>query len=79
MRDVLMIDHGQPEPKSEPALLCATGVAELLGVSERTIWRLRAAGKLPPAIRLGGNVRWRATDVAAWIEAGCPQPTAPAK
>lgn len=53
-------------------LLSAEKVAELLDISVRTLWRLRAAGKLPAPVRLGGSVRWRAQEVAVWIEKGCP-------
>lgn len=55
------------------SLLSAGKLAERLGVSIRTLWRLRAAGKLPHPIRLGGSVRWRPEDIQAWIAAGCPE------
>lgn len=48
-----------------------TGAA-LASVSRATWHRLRAAGKLPPCIRLGRAVRWRRAEVVAWIDAGCP-------
>jgi len=53
-------------------LLSAEKLAELLDISLRTLWRLRAAGKLPAPIRLGGSVRWRCSEIEAWIAAGCP-------
>lgn len=53
-------------------LVSAEKLAELLDISIRTLWRLRAAGKLPAPVRLGGSVRWRAQEVRAWIERGCP-------
>jgi excisionase family DNA binding protein len=49
------------------ALLTLPDVAELLAVSERTVWRLRAAGALP-VVRIGHQVRFRAADVSAYIE-----------
>jgi prophage regulatory protein len=58
---------------SDPALLLsAEKVAELLDISVRTLWRLRAADKLPAPIRLGGSVRWRADEIVTWIAEGCP-------
>jgi len=53
-------------------LVSAEKLAELLDISTRTLWRLRAAGKLPAPVRLGGSVRWRIDEVLAWIEKGCP-------
>ncbi len=58
---------------SAPLLLSAETVAELLGISIRTLWRLRAAGRLPRPVRLGGSVRWRPEDIQAWIADGCPE------
>jgi prophage regulatory protein len=61
---------------NEPALLLsAEKVAELLDISVRTLWRLRATGKLPLPVRLGGSVRWRAEEIAVWIQQGCPDPS----
>lgn len=56
-----------------PLLLSAEKVAELLNISIRTLWRLRAAGKLPAPVRLGGSVRWRPEEIAAWVNNGCPE------
>jgi excisionase family DNA binding protein len=54
-------------------LIDAQEVARRLGLSERTVWRLTAAGKLPNPIRIGGKTkRWRAEDIRAWVAAGCP-------
>ncbi len=53
-------------------LLSADRVAELLDISTRTLWRLRATGQLPAPVRIGGSVRWRMDVVQAWITAGCP-------
>jgi prophage regulatory protein len=53
-------------------LISANEVSKLLGVSQRTVWRLLSAGKLPEPVRFGGNVRWRKFDIMQWIDAGCP-------
>lgn len=55
-----------------PALLSAESVAQMLQVSVRTVWRLRSSGQLPHPVQVGGSIRWRADEVCAWIEAGCP-------
>uniref|UniRef100_A0A7C2P0J8 DNA-binding protein n=1 Tax=Schlesneria paludicola TaxID=360056 RepID=A0A7C2P0J8_9PLAN len=49
-------------------------LAEMLDVSKRTVQRLMGMGKLPPAIRVGVQWRWRLSDVLEWIDAGCPTP-----
>ena len=53
-------------------LLSAESLADRLGFSARTIWRLRSAGKLPPSLKIGGSIRWRSQEIDAWIDAGCP-------
>ncbi len=55
-------------------LIPAEEVAAMLGVSERTLWRLLSAGKLPEPVRIGRSTRWRAAEVREWIERGCPRP-----
>jgi len=53
-------------------LLDKGGVAELLGTCKRTIIRYRDQGILPPAVKLGPRlVRWRRSDIEAWVEGGC--------
>jgi predicted DNA-binding transcriptional regulator AlpA len=32
-----------------------------------------SAGKLPPPLYLGRNVRWREQDIDHWIANGCPE------
>ena len=56
----------------EPLLIPAERVAELLGISKRTLWRLLSAGRLPEPVRLGGVVRWNQGELQDWIEQGCP-------
>ena len=56
-----------------PYLLTAAQLCKLLNVSKRTLWRLRSASKLPAPVRLAGSVRWNANEIAAWINAGCPE------
>ena len=56
---------------STSELVSAKALAKMLAVGERTIWRLRDGGKLPEPLRLGGAVRWRRSDILAWLEGGC--------
>jgi excisionase family DNA binding protein len=56
-------------------LITAVQLAELLSISERTLYRLKSTGQLPKPISLGGSVRWRITEVRSWIAQGCPKPT----
>jgi len=53
-------------------LIPDTVAAGLAGVSRSTWARLRAAGKLPPAVKLGRACRWRRREIEEWIAAACP-------
>ncbi len=60
-------------------LIDAAELARMLSVSKPTIWRMKEAGKLPPAIALTSQcIRFRrrtgnpATGIEDWIESGCP-------
>ena len=54
-------------------LIDAQEVARRLGRSERTVWRITAAEKLPNPIAIGDqSKRWRAEDIRSWVAAGCP-------
>ena len=52
----------------EPLLLSARDLSSLLGVSTRSVWRLRDSGNLPPPIQLGRLVRWRRAAIDRWLE-----------
>jgi predicted DNA-binding transcriptional regulator AlpA len=54
-------------------LLSAAESAEMAGVAKRSWWRYVSAGKAPAPVRLGGVVRWRRSELAEWISAGCPR------
>ena len=54
------------------ALITAGQLARLLSISERTVYRLKSAHRLPESVNLGGSVRWRLDDVRRWIDDGCP-------
>lgn len=58
--------------QTEPLLIADTEAARLAGLGRSTWHRLRAAGKVPPPVKLGRSCRWRRAEIVAWIEAGCP-------
>ena len=43
-------------------------LAELLGVSEWTLYEWRNRRQGPPAIKVGRLLRWRLTDVETWLD-----------
>jgi predicted DNA-binding transcriptional regulator AlpA len=49
-------------------LLSIRQVAELLGISTSTCWRLRGQGTLPLPVRVGYSLRWRWRDIQRFIE-----------
>ena len=54
-------------------LLNRKQAAELAGISVCTLDRMTSAGKTPKPVKLSaGTVRFRASDLARWIELGCP-------
>ncbi|MFC1762699.1 helix-turn-helix transcriptional regulator [Planctomycetota bacterium] len=53
------------------ALLNVRQVASMLGISQRTVWRLKDAGKLPPPVHLGSSVRWNRQSLNQFLEVGC--------
>jgi excisionase family DNA binding protein len=60
-------------PIDAPAaqLLDVRAVAALLDCSARHVYRLSDGGRLPSPVRLGALVRWRRTDLDAWLAGGC--------
>ena len=54
-------------------LLDKSQVGALTGLGESTVDRYRAAGLFGPAdVRVGGSLRWRRTEVLAWIAHSAP-------
>lgn len=53
-------------------LLDVAAVATMLGCSQRHVYRLSDAGRMPAPIRLGWLVRWDRAALCNWIDAGCP-------
>ena len=63
------VDRAAAEPAADK-LLDVRAVAERLSLGERSVWKRLAAAALPRPIRLGRSVRWRESDIAAFIAAG---------
>ena len=55
-----------------PLLIPDVTAAALAGVSRATWHRLRVAGKVPPALKLGRVCRWNRAEIENWIASGCP-------
>jgi excisionase family DNA binding protein len=55
-----------------PMMMTVDEIATCLGISSRTVWRLKAKGDLPKSLKIGRAVRWKKSDILAWIEKGCP-------
>ena len=60
-------------------LLTADHLAKLLCVSRLSIWRWRAAGRLPAPLRIGRVIRWRRSEIETWLAARCPSCRPPAR
>jgi predicted DNA-binding transcriptional regulator AlpA len=61
-------------PKSLKATFNVREAAEVIGCSERHVKRMRDAWLMPQPISIGGGnvVRFRASQIYAWLEQGCP-------
>ncbi|MFA6497865.1 MAG: helix-turn-helix domain-containing protein [Desulfurivibrionaceae bacterium] len=55
------------------------GVAEKLGVSEKTIYRMVGDNQIPFAVKIGGQWRFKADEVVDWIDSQRPGVAAPRK
>lgn len=64
-----------PEPM--PDLIEIDAVAEKLRCHSRTVRRLADAGKMPRSLKIGGLIRWKLSEIVAWIDAGCPATVKP--
>jgi hypothetical protein len=65
----------RPRPLAdvEPLLIDAKLAAELCGgISEASWYRLKASGRTPAPVKLGGRVLYRVDDLRLWVRLGCP-------
>jgi prophage regulatory protein len=50
-------------------LLTVKEVAGLLGIHERTVWKMASASEIPKPIKIGSkSVRWRLNDLRNFIQ-----------
>ena len=61
-----------------PAMMTISEVAEACNLNRRTVERWERDGRLPHAIRHERFIRFRKSDIAAWIANGCQQQNAAA-
>ena len=55
--------------KMRERLLRRREVEEITGIGRSSIYRLMKKGKFPRPVRIGpAAVRWRASDITAWME-----------
>lgn len=71
----------QPTPPLLPSVpeklaIKDVDVSRMLGISRASVWKRHASGRLPLPVRIGRSVRWRAEEIRAWLNAGCPERTA---
>lgn len=50
----------------EPVALSASQVAQMLGVSTRSVWRMLASGELPQPRQVGQRKRWDKAELLDW-------------
>jgi predicted DNA-binding transcriptional regulator AlpA len=63
---------GPSSAAAQPLLIGKRPLSQLLGVSERTLGRMDAAGRIPRAVVCNRTKKWRLAEIRAWVDAGCP-------
>ncbi len=56
----------------EPLAVSTKQLGQLLGLSERTIYRRDSSGQLPRAVRIGRAKRYLVDEIREWLKAGTP-------
>jgi len=69
-----MIAQNEPQNNGfENVRLMAVGdLAQALKVSLRQAHRMNKSGLIPRPLRIGWCVRWRADEIARWLQCGAP-------
>ncbi len=66
---LLAVPHCEEEKAMDDRLLRRREVEEITGLSHTSIYQFMKDGKFPQRVQVGPNaVRWRASDVAAWLD-----------
>lgn len=50
------------------ALINSDQLAEMLGISRKSLYHALDAGQLPSPIKIGNRLRWRIEDIEAWLD-----------
>jgi excisionase family DNA binding protein len=58
----------ESDEKIGPALLTVQQVSEYTGIAVKTLYNWGSTRKGPPRVKVGGRLRYRATDLQAWLE-----------
>ena len=66
------VEPAETKQLSERMLITVKDLARMLSVSERSVWRLVSAGRIPIPIKIGSFVRWHRDEIEHWIQQGCP-------
>ncbi len=65
---------GKKPPVDESFLIDSKEVAKMLGISDRTLWRMRQEGMIIKPVSIGKAVRWNIDHLKKWIDEGCKSP-----
>jgi len=49
-------------------MMSVTQVAEILGLSKRTVYRLFRSKQMPQPVRIGGSIRWKSVEIEDWLD-----------
>lgn len=55
-----------------PKLLSHKELSQLLNIHRATLHRWRSTELVPEPVYIGAAPRWRADEIEAWLNAGCP-------
>ena len=58
----------KPKDQLTDTLITIDDVASILSISTRTVWRKIDTGKIPTPIRLDRQIRWKASEIQAFID-----------
>lgn len=68
--EVLVSENTQSNPVA--LAVSAADTAAILDVSQRHLWAMHSAGKIPKPVRLGRCVKWIRQELEDWLAAGAP-------
>ncbi len=63
----------QTKTPSEPQqLVTPADLGAMIRIGRSKLYDMKASGQLPRPVKIGRCVRWRLSDINAWIATGCP-------